>query len=144
MIFISVTRLRLRSVLFLPLFSFYTFRSLRQVRRSSGFLDGGLLPDHDQTFWTMTAWKTEAHMRAYMISGGHKAAMPKLMHWCDEASVVHWLQESSELPTWTAATARMRAEGRPSKVKRPSPSHAALTFREPRLTRGGRISRHQD
>jgi hypothetical protein len=31
-------------------------------------------------------------MRAFMLSGAHQRAMPKLFNWCDEASVVHWNQ----------------------------------------------------
>ena len=88
--FISITRLRVRSVRFLPFFLLYTYRSLGQVKKSSGFQGGGLLADRSWTFWTMTAWDNQESMRRFMTSGSHKAAMPKLLDWCDEASVVHW------------------------------------------------------
>lgn len=139
MAFISLTRLRLRSVRFLPLFALYTFRSLRQVRRAQGFKDGGLLAERDWTFWTLTGWERQEDMRRYMTSGAHKAAMPKLMNWCDEASVTHWEQVGDQIPDWAEADRRMRAEGRPSKVRNPSPAHAGLQYRAPRLTTGGRI-----
>ena len=103
MAFVSLTRPRLRSIRFLPAFALYTMRSLRQVKRSTGFKGGGLLPDRSWTFWTMTAWDSQTSMRAYMTSGSHKVAMPKLMTWCDEASVAHWEQEERELPSWTEA-----------------------------------------
>jgi hypothetical protein len=141
MVFVSLTRLRIRSMRFMPLFALYTWRSLRQVRSSPGFQDGGLLADRDRTFWTMTAWDSQQSMRAYMISGAHKAAMPKLLDWCDEASVAHWEQETATLPSWTEADARMRATGRVSKVRHPSPEHAGLRYREPRTTSGGPIRR---
>jgi hypothetical protein len=85
----------------------------------------------------MTAWESGESMRQFMTSGAHKAAMPGLLEWCDEASVVHWEQAQGELPTWTEADRRMRAEGRASKVRHPTSEHAALSYRAPRVTRSG-------
>lgn len=141
MVFVSLTRLRIRSFRFMPMFALYTMRSLKQVRSSPGFQDGALLADRSWTFWTMTAWDSQQSMRDYMISGAHKAAMPKLLHWCDEASVAHWEQETTTLPSWTEADARMRTIGRVSKVRHPSPQHAGLRYREPRVSSGGPIRR---
>ena len=139
--FISVTRLRIRSWRFMPLFAVHTLRSLSQVKRAEGFKEGRLLPDRDFTFWTMTAWESQDAMRQYMTTGAHKVAMPRLMRWCDEASVTHWVQEDDALPSWSDADARMRAEGRVSKVLHPSADHADLRYREPRTTGGGPIRR---
>ncbi len=55
MVFVSLTRLRIRSIRFVPLFAFHTFRSLRQVSKSPGFQSGSLLADRSWTFWTLTA-----------------------------------------------------------------------------------------
>lgn len=132
--FISVTRLRVRSLRFLPGFAFYAIRSRNQVRSAAGFQDGSLLAEWSFTFWTMTAWDSEESMRRYMTSGAHKKAMPKLMDWCDEASVVHWEQTETGLPSWAEADRRMRANGRASKVRNPSPQHATLSYQAPRLT----------
>ncbi len=141
MTFVSLTRLRIRSLRFVPLFGLETFASLRQVRRADGFVTGALLADRRWTFWTMTAWDSQASMRGYMMTGAHKRAMPKLMAWCDEASVAHWEQAGAELPTWEEADRRMRETGRVSKVRWPSAEHAGLRYREPRTTRGGPIVR---
>ena len=137
--FVSVTCLRIRSIRFLPQFALHTLRSLRQVRRAPGFLDGSILADRRWTFWTLTAWDQQESMRQYMINGPHRAAMPHLLHWCDEASVVHWDQEDVSLPGWEVADRRMRAQGRISKVRFPSPQHAAMNYDQPRLTSAGPI-----
>jgi hypothetical protein len=42
--FINITRVRVRSLRFLPFFLLYTYRSLGQVKKSSGFQGGGLWP----------------------------------------------------------------------------------------------------
>ncbi len=136
MIFVSLTRLRIRSFRFIPLFAIHAIRSMRQVKMAPGFQCGALLPDSNRVFWTLTAWNTQGNMRRYMTSGSHKAAMPHLLHWCDEASVAHWEQMENSLPSWTEADKRMREEGRASKVRNPSPQHATLTYAAPRITGG--------
>ncbi len=141
--FVSITRLRVRSFRFMPGFVLQTVSTLRQVKRADGFLKGSLLPDRQWTFWTMTVWRDAAAMRAYMKVGSHLKAMPKLMDWCDEASVVHWEQENAEAPSWTTADRRMRAEGRPSKVRWPSDRHRTLDYREPRVSRAAPIAARQ-
>jgi hypothetical protein len=132
MTFVSLTRLRIRSIRFLPFFAFHTLRSLSQARKSAGFQGGALLPDRSWTFWTMTAWDSEESMRAYRNTAPHQAAMPHLLDWCDEASVAHWTQLGADLPPWTEADKRMRESGRASKVRNPTPQHESLSYREPR------------
>jgi len=139
MSFVSLTRLRIRSIRFLPFFGVYAVRSQRQVKKAQGFRSGKLLLDRRWTFWTMSAWDEKESMRRYMTSGAHKAAMPHLMHWCDEASVAHWEQQDDALPSWEEADQRMRASGRASKVNHPSAGHAGLAYREPRTTGGANI-----
>lgn len=139
MLFVSVTRLRIRSVRFLPLFALSTSGALRQVRNARGFQQGSLALDRSWTFWTMTAWDSQQSMRAYMTTGTHKKAMPRLLDWCDEASVVHWEQAAAALPSWTEADQRMRSEGRSSKVHNPSPQNATLKYRTPRIVVDGPI-----
>jgi heme-degrading monooxygenase HmoA len=163
--FISLTRLRIRSIRFMPFFALHAWRSIRQIKRAPGFLTGALLPDKDRTFWTMTAWDSEENMRSFMISGSHKAAMPHLVEWCDEASVTHWTEPDTPhpipntphpiphapsetpdprpqtLPSWSEADQRMRSSGRASKIKHPSPNHATLSYKPPRITPGGKITR---
>jgi heme-degrading monooxygenase HmoA len=133
--FISVTRLRVRSFVYLPQFFWYTIWSIRQAERSSGFVGGGLLRNTKNVFWTVTAWKDEAAMNAYRSGGAHRGAMPKLIHWCDEAAVVHWTQESSEIPIWQELHRRMVEEGRLSKVNHPSPDQASKHIPAPEPSR---------
>lgn len=138
MALISVTRLRVRSFFYLPQFFWGNELSARQLAHTSGFLGGKLLIDRHRTFWTMTAWEDEAAMRAYRNGGAHRQVMPKLLKWCDEATVTHWNQETSTLLDWPEAYRRMISEGKVSKVNNPSPNHATKQFPEPRV---GRLSR---
>jgi heme-degrading monooxygenase HmoA len=131
--FVAITRLRVRSWRYLPVFFVQALRSARQAARAEGNLVTRLLRDRRNTFWTSTIWRTEASMRAFMLAGVHRRVMRKLPDWCDEAALVHWTQESTEpLPTWEEAYARLKREGRPSRVNHPSPAHVAYEFPQPR------------
>jgi hypothetical protein len=123
---VSVTRLRIRSPWYLPAFFFHTLRAIRQARAARGNKAVQLLPDARRTFWTCTLWTDLEAMRAYVSAGAHRTSMRRLAHWCDEASVVHWVQDSTELPDWNTAHRRMQQEGRPSKVGHPSAAHLAF------------------
>jgi len=138
-VFVSLTRLRIRSVRFLPLFVVHMLATVRQVKRAEGFRRGSLLADKHWTFWTLTAWESQESMRRYMTGGAHKKAMPRLLDWCDEASVAHWTQPEEDLPAWVEADRRMRETGRASKVRHPSPRHAGLAYDAPRVTASGPI-----
>ena len=138
---ISGTRLRVRSPIYLPQFLWGNEMSARQLARSPGFLGGGLLVDRGRAFWTVTAWEDEAAMRAYRNTGAHREVMPKLLKWCDEATVVRWNQEGAALPDWAELHRRMISEGKVSKVNHPSPRHAARQFPEPRVGRLSRVIR---
>jgi len=137
--FVSVTRLRIRSARFLPAFLIDTWLSMRQVKRATGYRGGALLADRNRAYWTVTAWDDATAMRAYMTSGPHRRAMPKLMRWCDQASIAHWLQDGDTLPDWHKADRRMREEGRVSKVHHPAVGHDPMTFDVPRTIGGVRL-----
>ena len=115
------------------MFALFALKSAREAARADGNLATRLLRDRRNTFWTGTVWTSDATMKRFMLSGAHRKAMNKLPHWCDEAALVHWSQESTEPPTWQEACARLQREGRPSKVNHPSPTHIAHQFPDPRV-----------
>jgi hypothetical protein len=131
--FVSITRLHLRSIRFLPQFFWFSFRSSHQAKRSNGNLRAKFLRDRNAGYWTLTSWKDEASMRAFMMSGAHRRAMPKLLDWCDEAALAHWNQETPELPDWIEAHGKMVSVGRTSKVRNPSPAQQAQQIPAPKL-----------
>jgi hypothetical protein len=139
MAFISITRLRMRSVWYLAPFLWETMKITRQAQRTSGFLGGKLLRERNGAFWTVTAWEDGSAMNAFRTQGAHGGAMPKLLDWCDEAAVVHWSQLTDALPSWQEAHYRMMKDGRPSKVKHPSPAHLSHEIPEPRAGRVERV-----
>ncbi len=136
MTFISVTRLHLRSPLYLPFFLGNVWLTRRQIVNTSGFLGGKLVTDAKQGYWTMTAWEEQAAMKFYRNSGAHRSVMPRLQDWCDEASVVHWQQEDSSLPNWAEAHRRLVADGFLTKLSHPSSAHLQRDFPQPQSSEG--------
>ena len=97
--FVGIARLRIRSVRFLPGFAVHSLRTERQARRAAALRSGAILVDRAWTFWTMTLWDDKAARRRDILAGAHRQAMPKLVHWCDEASDVHWTRPGAAPPS---------------------------------------------
>jgi hypothetical protein len=123
--FVSVTRLHVRRWWILPAFALHTYRSMRQAKRSAGFLGGQLAGEPPLGFWTITVWNDEQAMRGFRNTAAHLRAMPRLLKWCDEASYTHWQQPDAVVPGLSDAFERLRATGKVSKVHHPSARHAA-------------------
>jgi hypothetical protein len=136
--FISVTRLRVRSLRYLLPFFWQTLKVAREAEHSPKFLGGRILREARNAFWTVTAWEDEAAMLSFRQKAAHRVVMPKLLNWCDEAAYCHWKQDTPDLPDWTEAHRRLLQEGKLSKVYHPSPAHVANDFAEPKP---GRIER---
>ena len=46
-------------------------------------------------------WTDEAAMKSFMESGAHRTITPKLLEWCDEASVAHRTTDFAQEPFHT-------------------------------------------
>ena len=128
---VSITRLRVRSWIYMPGFFMRSLRIARQAKNAPGNLAMKLLQDRRKTFWTATSWESDSAMRAFMLAPPHGPAMRKLLQWCDEAALVHWIQPAPELPPWPEAHQRMQREGRTSKVNHPSEDHRRFVIAPP-------------
>src|SRR6185312_6508513 len=134
---VSITRLRVRSWRYLPGFLWRTLLSARQARAAAGNLGVSLVRDAHLTFWTRTVWTDQSAMRAFMMAGVHRKTMPRLLEWCDEASLVNWVQDTAEPPSWSEAHRRLRQDGRRSRVNHPSEAQQRYDIPAPRLSGAG-------
>lgn len=125
---ISVTRLRLRSLDYLPNFIEYADLAYNQAKQDPGNIHTITRSQTETAYWTLTAWDNEASMKTYMMADAHHEAMPKLVEWSDEASFVHSNQDSSELPSWDIAEQRMTEHGKFGLLKYPSEAHLQNQF----------------
>ncbi len=122
---VSVTRLRVRAIRFVLPFAWQSWRSFWQARRAPGNIGVRLRKAEGLAFWTLSVWRDEEAMSDYRIAPPHRQAMPRLLEWCDEAAVVHWSQESGDLPDWEIAEQRLAESGHLSKVHHPSADQLA-------------------
>jgi hypothetical protein len=120
---VSITRLRVRSIWFLPLFGLHATRSAAQAMKSEGIVDFSTRVEDPFTHWTKTVWKDEPAMKSFRNSGAHQLAMRILARICSEASYTRWQQETADIPTWDEAHSAMLENGKLSKLKNPSAFH---------------------
>ena len=136
MVFVSVTRLRVRDPQFMESFVASAMQAGGAAKVMEGCLSAALLMDGPSTFWTLTLWTDEAAMRDYALAGAHREIMPNLVDWCDEAALAHWTQDGTEPPAWSAAHRMLTEVGRRSRVRHPSPDHEAFRVPEPAVAPG--------
>jgi hypothetical protein len=98
MVYVSITGLKLKSLVHAPAFWWHAIRSMRQAQSAPGLIsaEARLIKGIHHT---LTVWETEAAMRAYLISGAHLAAM-KAFHGIATGRTVGFLTEAA--PDWEA------------------------------------------
>ena len=126
--FVSITRLKVRSIFYLIAFMRANEASVKQLVTTPGFLAGKELTDKGLKFWTLTIWQDDSSMKEFRNSVPHRKAMQKLPFWCSEASYFHWTQEEASLPGWNIAAERLIKEGRLTKLRKPSARQLANDF----------------
>jgi len=126
--FVSVTRLRVKSVRYLFSFMRANEASVKTLKNAEGLLKGSELVDKNLTFWTITLWDSPESMKKFRNSEAHRYAMQQLPVWCNEGSYHHWGQDSAEFPDWQTISGRLFGEGRLTKVRNPSAAQIANQF----------------
>jgi len=139
MYFISLTRLRVRSVIYLPRFLSTNEASIKAIKKLDGFIAGKELIDKSLTFWTITVWESEKAMKAFRNNEPHKYAMRRLPDWCNEGSYMHWLQEDTTMPAWPQLHHKMITEGKITKVRYPSPQQPGMNYPPIKWTKTERV-----
>ncbi len=117
-ILMCATRVHVRSAFLLPVFAWHTTRCHRQARAAPGNLRTAARSTGLLDFWTVTAWRDDEALGAYLFGGAHGRVMARASDWFDEACVARWSATSPdadwpEIERWLLATAR------PVPVRRP-------------------------
>ena len=96
---VMATRLPLRSYRHIPGFLRWTWRIRRQLAASDGLV-GYSLDAHPlgKTFWTVSAWTSEAAMYAFVRQDPHAAAMAAIRPHMGRSAFLRWTATPDDLP----------------------------------------------
>lgn len=101
--------LPLKSYWRLPHFFLYTAQVVKQLASGEGILGYSVLAHPlSKRFWTLSAWKDEAALRAFVQHPPHVRIMTALTPHMDETKFVRWIVKGSQLPLrWDDALRRL-------------------------------------
>lgn len=121
----AVTRLRLRPDANKSQFIWLSIKCWWQAWRAKGNTASRIRQVGAFEYWTLTVWNDQASLTAFVSSGSHRTAMPRLSHWCDESSSAHWDIEFDTAPSWQNAALALGRYGRVHRVTVPSAAQMA-------------------
>lgn len=101
--------LPLKSYWRIPWFFLYTAQVMKQLASAEGLLGYSVLARPlAKRFWTLSAWESEATLRAFVQHPPHVRIMTKLTPYMGETKFVRWTVRGSELPLrWDDALRRL-------------------------------------
>jgi hypothetical protein len=112
---VMASRLPLRSMAKVPWFMGLAFSVARQLEGTDGLIGYSLRAQPlAKTFWTLSAWKDEASLGAFVQELPHRAVIIKLRPHMNATTFTFWTTPGSALPVpWTDAVGRLarQAEG---------------------------------
>ncbi len=101
--------LPLKSYWRVPSFFLYTGRVVKQLASAQGLAGYSVLARPlSKQFWTLSAWKDEAALRAFVQHRPHVRLMAALAPHMEKTKFVRWTVKGSELPLrWDEALRRL-------------------------------------
>lgn len=103
--FISVTRLNLKSKRKLPNFFFHTIKSIIQSKKEEGLKHSSFYKEGWDTYWTLTVWESKEHMKLFRNNGNHLKAMKLSRNIAGKLELINW--EAEAIPTWNECKDRL-------------------------------------
>jgi len=106
---VLASRLPLRSYLTVPRFLVLSARIARQLEGTSGLVGYSLLaqPLH-KTFWTLSVWRGQAALEAFVETMPHQGVMRKLRPRMRPTTFTSWAVTGAALPiSWDEAIERL-------------------------------------
>ena len=99
--------LPLKSYWRIPFFFLYTTQVVKHLASAEGVLGYSVLA-RPKRFWTLSAWKDEAALHAFVQHPPHVRIMTALNPHMGETKFVRWTVKGSELPLlWEDALSRL-------------------------------------
>lgn len=103
--FISVTRLHIKSKRKLPIFFFHTIKSIIQSKNTEGLKFSSFNKEGWDTYWTLTVWESKEHMMVFRNNGNHLKSMKISRNIAYKLELIYWVAEA--IPTWNECKERL-------------------------------------
>ena len=107
--YVSITGLKLKSVLRWPQFMWFAIRAMNQAKKAEGNISADAR-SIDGMHHTLSVWQSEAHMRAYLGAGAHLHAMKNFRQMASGSTYGY---ESVIVPSWAEALELWRKHAKP-------------------------------
>ncbi|MEM7445882.1 MAG: hypothetical protein AAF414_21350, partial [Pseudomonadota bacterium] len=107
-VYVSITGLRLKGPRHGPRFFWHAMRSMTQARKADGNISVATR-SVDGVHHTLTVWRDEAAMRAFLVAGAHRQAM-KAFPSIGTGSTYGYASDT--VPNWDEALEIWRQHGR--------------------------------
>lgn len=108
--YVSITRLKLKSIWSLPKFAKQSNLIAQQAKASPGNLKVKLSNRWFRYFYTITHWNSKQAMQQFMINGDHKVAMTQWSRYASEVKAFGY--EVDYPPKWKEARLMVANKGR--------------------------------
>ncbi len=129
-----MTRLKLKSMVYLLPFWIQNEQVVHQLRSSQGFLKGKELATPNLSMWTATLWDSREDIRDFYLSGSHKKVMRNIDKWSSEAVTGHQEVDFLEIPDWEQIRQELTRNGYFINLKDASSKHQCKIISQPKIT----------
>ncbi|HEY6130053.1 MAG TPA: hypothetical protein VIW23_17910 [Candidatus Acidoferrum sp.] len=104
-----ISHLPLRNFRALPKFFRFTFETRRQLQTAPGLIGYSLeAKPFARKFWTLSVWRDEQSLRAFVGNQPHSRIMQVLAPHMDKTQFAQWTVEWRQIPLdWKTAKARL-------------------------------------
>ena len=113
-VFVMTSRFEVHSTTNVPRFMTLALRAYLQALRAPGVVGVSLrAAPLKRSFWTLSAWQDEKHLREYSLTEPHKGMMRSLRPVMKSSRFLFYDAPATPAPTWPDALRRLGAEETP-------------------------------
>lgn len=99
--FVSITQLKLKSLLKFPKFMVMNFKVVKQLKDAPGLIKQDMRATNPYTYWTLTVWDSKESMLKFRNNGAHLDAMKNISTVAKKTKAGSW--QSDAVPGWKEA-----------------------------------------
>lgn len=120
LILVGATRLKLRNILWVPIFNYESMLCIIAAGLSKGYISGRTRRDGLLLYSTVSLWQTKKDLDRFRNTSVHRLSARHSLEYTCELTTHSWLQHGLTIPSWEEIYAKLFAEGKAIRLKHPS------------------------